>query len=268
MTTDRTSSIRNSPGAYSTSAPASWYACRRRMVSARSSTPRMWFSARPVTTRPAGRLDRGGDAVASKAEVVDRPFRVAPVVLDRRPGRARLGGCGDRRRDARRVVGEAVLEVGVHRQRRRRGDVRGVGDRLVAGDAAVGPPERGGERRRSSWRWPRTRVDSSSLAEPASQALGITSGVAGPVEVEEAGAQIGVHPLYSAACERGVRDPGPPASRRGRSRRPRPARPPRRDAARRRPRWRGARAHPRRHRRAPGRRRRAGDGAPGSVARR
>ena len=39
LTTARMSARLVSPGAYSTSAPASWYACRRRMVSARSGRP-------------------------------------------------------------------------------------------------------------------------------------------------------------------------------------------------------------------------------------
>ena len=50
---------------------------RRAIVSSRSSTPRMWFSARPVSTsgsaRRVRRLGRDGDALGREADVVDRP---------------------------------------------------------------------------------------------------------------------------------------------------------------------------------------------------
>ena len=52
-TTLRMSSAAVSPGAYRTSAPASWYACSRLIVSARLGFPRMKFSARAVSTSPA-----------------------------------------------------------------------------------------------------------------------------------------------------------------------------------------------------------------------
>ena len=90
---------------------------------------------------PRGRRD----AVGRQADLVDRALVVTPEVLDRCPGRAGRGGRLDRRCHAGRVVGEAVLEVGVHRQRRGGGECRGVGQGFLRADPAVRTAERGGE---------------------------------------------------------------------------------------------------------------------------
>ncbi len=55
------------PGAYSTSAPAAWYACSRAMVSARSGRPCRKFSARAVSTRRAGPACAASAAAATRS---------------------------------------------------------------------------------------------------------------------------------------------------------------------------------------------------------
>ena len=97
------------------------------------------------THRPGmGRLGSGGNPLAGEPDVVDRLLVRVPV-LDRAAGETGSGGEGDCLGDVGGARGEAVLEVGAHRQRRRRGELGAVGDRLVAGHAAVVAAERVGE---------------------------------------------------------------------------------------------------------------------------
>ena len=104
--TARTSLDPASPGAYRTSAPASWYACSRRIVSSRSSTPRIRFSARAVSTNPLPAAASAAAATRSRRQpdVVDRSAVVTAEVLDRRR-RPRRGRRGRRDRRQRRPPG-------------------------------------------------------------------------------------------------------------------------------------------------------------------
>ena len=115
------------PGANSTSAPASWYACSRAMVSSRSRRPWRKFSARAVSTRctvtGVRGLGRGGDPLDREPRVVDGRVAVAGEVLHRCAGQPGGDGATHRLGHARGIVGEAVLEVGGH------GHVDGVDDR-------------------------------------------------------------------------------------------------------------------------------------------
>ena len=90
-------------------------------------------------------LGGGGDALGGERELVDRAGRAAAVVLDREARQAGRDGAGGGLGDVLGAVGEAVLEVGRHRQLGRRGDRRGVRERLVAGHGSVQAAERRGE---------------------------------------------------------------------------------------------------------------------------
>ena len=115
---------------------------------------------------PLGRLARCRKS-ARPASPVESSSRAA-----RQPGRH---GQGDGPRDAGRVVGEAVLQVGGDRQFGRRDDRGGVRQGLVAAHRAVQPPQRrgvpgtgGGERLKPS--------EASTLADPWSHGFGSNSG--------------------------------------------------------------------------------------------
>ena len=92
-----------------------------------------------------GDLDRGSHALCRRRRLVERIVGPAGEVLDREPGEPGTDGECGRLRDARGVVGEAVLEIGRHREVGGRHDGGGVRDRLVAGHGAVEATERAGE---------------------------------------------------------------------------------------------------------------------------
>ena len=79
-------------------------------------------------------------------EVVERLRLVAGRILDRAAGEAHAGRETDRLRGGRRLVGEAVLEVGRDRQVGRFDDGARVREGFVARDRAVAPAERAGVR--------------------------------------------------------------------------------------------------------------------------
>ena len=117
------------------------------MVSSRSGLPRMWFSARAVKvngkSRPARRLDRGGDPLGCLADLVDPPAGIK--VLDRAAGRAGGGRQLDRPGRVLGVGAVAVLEVDRDRQPTGLVDDSHVGDHLVQRRLAVEPSEGKGE---------------------------------------------------------------------------------------------------------------------------
>ena len=133
---------RTRPGAYTTSAPASTKRCSRATTSARSGSGSRNASARAVSTSRPLAFDGGRDALDGQ---VRRVAAVRPTVLDRaareRGGRRGLDGGGD----ARRVVGEPVLEVRGHRHGHRPRELGRVCDGRVPADLAVELPERGRE---------------------------------------------------------------------------------------------------------------------------
>ena len=114
-------------------------------MSSRSGRPRMWFSARAVSTRwtrPACAASAAAAirATACRGRRSDRP--VASVVLDRAAGEAGLDRQAHRLGDAVGIVGVAVLEIGRERQVGGGGELGRVRQCLVAGDGAVEAPER------------------------------------------------------------------------------------------------------------------------------
>ncbi len=78
------------------------------------------------------RLGRGADAVGRVVQLVDRVVAVAGEVLDRPAGQSLCDGVGDGRGDALRLVGEAVLEIGGHRDVDRFSEEAAVGENLLA----------------------------------------------------------------------------------------------------------------------------------------
>ena len=156
-------------------------------MSARSRTPRIRFSARAGdhdAVRPR-RLDGRGDALGGQRRWRGSAGRVREV-LHRRAGRAGLRRRGDRRGHAGGIVGEAVLEVGVDRQRRRRGELGRVGDRLVAASRRRRRARASPRTPSSSWRCAWKPSEANSFADPASHAFGITSGVPGTCRARKA----------------------------------------------------------------------------------
>ncbi len=115
-------------------------------MSARSSRPCRWFSARAVTTTWAGPAwatsTAARDPFGGALDVVDRLVLVAGEVLDREAGQP--GGDGAPRGLGHPLgaVGEAVLEVGGDRKVGRGHDLGGVAQRLLGGHRAVKAPER------------------------------------------------------------------------------------------------------------------------------
>ena len=91
-----------------------------------------------------GGLGRRGDPVDGQLVVVDG-LAVGVPVLDRASGES--GGCGggDGLGNAVGIRREAMLEIGTDRQRRRRGEVGTVGDRLLTSHLTVVAAERVGE---------------------------------------------------------------------------------------------------------------------------
>ena len=101
-----------------------------------------------VARQGAGGGDRGANALDGEIARVGAAAGQLGV-LDRGAGEAGLGGEADRLGDAVGRLGVAVLEIAADRQRRRGDEIRGMGERLVAGDRrAVGQPEGEGEARR------------------------------------------------------------------------------------------------------------------------
>ena len=123
-------------------------------MSSRSSTPRMWFSARAVSTIGSANCARGvgrdGDTLGGDADLVHAAGgRV--VVLDREARGAGLGEQRHRLGDAARVVRVAPFAVHVEGQVRRRRELGHVSDELVARDRLVvlaESPREAGTRRR------------------------------------------------------------------------------------------------------------------------
>ena len=112
-----------------------------------------------------GDLDRGSHALGGQLPVVDRVVVAAGEVLDREPGQPGSHGRAQRLGDAGGVVGEAVLEIGRHREVGGAPRWRRRGDRLVAA------PSRRGDRawRRShcsSWPAPRSRARPGAWPSP------------------------------------------------------------------------------------------------------
>ena len=119
-------------------------------MSSRSSTPRMWFSARPVSTSGSSRACAASAASATprrgEVDVVDRTGRRV-VVLDRKACRSGRREQGDRLGHAARVVRVAALAVDVERERRSPGQRGNVRDELVARHPLVQLSRRPGESR-------------------------------------------------------------------------------------------------------------------------
>ena len=92
-----------------------------------------------------GHLGGGRHAFTSEAELVDGVLRFRRVVLDGAPGEPGLERHAHGGRDASRIIGETVLEIGRNRDTDRGRDRPTVCDGLVAGHRPVHPAERGGK---------------------------------------------------------------------------------------------------------------------------
>ncbi len=90
-------------------------------------------------------LGGGRHPLGGRAELVDRVVLVPGEVLQRAAGQPGRGREPHRLGHAGRIVREAVLQVGGHRQGSGRRDVRGVPKGLIPGHLAVESAQRGGE---------------------------------------------------------------------------------------------------------------------------
>jgi hypothetical protein len=93
------------------------------------------------------RLGGGRDALGRQPDVIDGLVLVASEILQRASRQPGFHGQGHGPRDAGRVVGEAVLQVGGDRKLGGGGDRGGVGQGLVAAHRAVQAAQRRGEAR-------------------------------------------------------------------------------------------------------------------------
>jgi hypothetical protein len=91
------------------------------------------------------RLGGGRDALGRQPGVINGLGLAAGEILQRAARQPGFHGQGDGPRDAGRLVGVAVLQVGGDREPGRRDDRGGVGQGLVAAHRAVQAPQRRGE---------------------------------------------------------------------------------------------------------------------------
>ncbi len=127
----------------------------------------------------------GRDPIDRSPELVDRVGELGVVILDGAAGEPRRGREPQRFRDAGGLVREAVLEVGAHRERRCRGDRRGVGQGLVATQSSVETPERPGRARAGGGEGAKAKRG-EELCTAGVPGVGEQQRLAGAMEIEEA----------------------------------------------------------------------------------